>query len=732
MPSDDSPSLELSERIKGILSSAGGGIDRSGADAPSMIEAAARSLGATLARWSRNAGLAKLVGGVRQDMLTGPGEPVELSAHLGVSRQMGIPVRFLVGAEVAAEVVFEGGVDVHATIVAPGPGLYSVRVEVEGQKGELLAELVGQRSLHVASGRPIALVDSALVLPDPASGAPPSEETLEALRALAGSCFELAYFDFEAEDRYALIFGELERHALPPAAILVYASEERELRTLGLDFTTIFASTAIRRLRARGVPVTTILTERSIDWGRTQAVEVSVLSPLAALRRDRAGELTAEVAQAARLLAQRASSSRLDWYLDQTTGSRLVAGGSFRAELDNRRARERLFEAIDGATRTIHAQLYILRPCRFTDELIVRLILRARAGTRVRLMVDALYSEDEVLGRVNDALQSLRDEPGLEVLTLEPIATPEQVTVSRLKKRDHRKLFVVDGLTAFVSGRNASDEYYTGFDEIAIHDHTDHDRIPWLDAHVEVTGPLVQEVQATFLDTWRENGGSEIAPDAGVWPALEPTGSASGRLVVHHGFADTNGLAMYEAMFDAAERHAYIVNDFPFVPTIERAIRRMLARGVRVVLLTGSAATRRDDGTFFPAPLHRMLFEFMVKGKLEPLLQAGVEAYELVPPPAERIVARGGRIRPYVHAKVVSVDGRVTSVGSANLDATASYWESEANVVVQDQAFASGVEATLEGLIAGSARLDLESPYWKRELAQRAVVSTLWPGSLYS
>ncbi len=96
------------------------------------------------------------------------------------------------------------------------------------------------------------------------------------------------------------------------------------------------------------------------------------------------------------------------------------------------------------------------------------------------------------------------------------------------------------------------------------------------------------------------------------------------------------------------------------------------------------------------------------------------------------VVARGGRIRPYVHAKVVSVDGVVASIGSANLDGTASYWESEANVVVQDEEFARGVEATLQEFIDESYRLDLDSAYWKSERAQRAVVSTLWPGTFYS
>lgn len=189
---------------------------------------------------------------------------------------------------------------------------------------------------------------------------------------------------------------------------------------------------------------------------------------------------------------------------------------------------------------------------------------------------------------------------------------------------------------------------------------------------------------------------------------------------------------MYESMFDVAEDHVYIVNDFPIVPALERAILRLLTRGVTVKLLTGSATARRDDGSFFPAPLHRTLFEYMVKAKLEPLLQAGVEIYEFRPPPSALVVARGGRVRPYVHAKIVSVDGIAISVGSANLDATASFWESESNIVVEDAAFAGDVERRLQALIDDSVLLDPESEYWKRERAQRAVVTTLWPGSLYS
>jgi len=733
--SDPKAPEDLTERIRRIATTIAEEVDKrfiSSDQSPSMLEAAASSLGTTMERWGRNPGLRRILGGVQRDEVTSPGEPVELSATLGVSAKLGTVARFYVDDAVAAEVPIGSGAEVRAVIDAPGPGLHRVSVAICNDRGEVVTDLSGHRLLQVASGRPVVLVDAALVLPRPADQPISSVSPTEALRALIDEGFELVYFDIHVKNRDPSIHEALVTQRLPPGAILVYSAEEQELRSLGIDFVEMFASTAIRRLRAKGVPVTTILTERDEHPDESLAEQVSVMTPVTALKRALAGAFTVETERSAKLLGDRARSNPLDWRLDQTTDSKLVPGNSFHAELDNGEARRRLLAAFDESQSTIHIQFYMVQPSDFTEHMVVRLIQRARAGVKVRFMVDALYSDEEVLGRLNPSILSLKEEENIEVLAVNPIASRKQVDVSRLKKRDHRKLVIVDGRRAFVSGRNASNEYYMGFSEVPVHDNTRHERIPWLDAHVEVMGPLVRTVQETFMGTWHRQGGSRIPDDRNTMPELERAGSASGRLVVHRGLAETNGLAMYEAMFDVAEDHVYIVNDYPIVPALERAIYRLLAKEVTVKLLTGNAAARRDDGTFFPAPMHRTLFEYMVKAKLEPLLQAGVEVYEFVPPPSPMIVARGGRIRPYVHAKLVSVDGLVTSIGSANLDATASFWESEANIVVQDAEFARGVEATLQKLIDGSVELDPESEYWKRERAQRAVVATLWPGSLYS
>jgi phosphatidylserine/phosphatidylglycerophosphate/cardiolipin synthase-like enzyme len=729
---DEAPPRDLGERIRRIASSFAGEGDDTLASEGSILDAAARSLGATIERWGRYPSLRRFLGGVQRDDLTSQDEYVELSADLGVSAKLGTCVRFYVDEAVVGEVPISDGGEARTVLRAPEPGLYRVEAKICNDRGETISDLAGSRVLQVASGRPVVLVDAALILPRAFDASRPAESLATLLRALVDEGFELAYFDIHEKNRDALLNSEIRKQRLPPGAALTYSAEEEELRSLGVDFVKMFAKTAIRRLRAKGVPVTTILTQRDDDSAETRAERVSVVSPPTLSARLTKGELRIEEQQAAQLLRDRKRSNPLDWRLDQTTESRLVQGNAFHAELDNHQARLRLFDAIDHARSSIHVQLYIVRPSNFAEELIVRLIRRARDGVAVRFMVDALYSEQEVFGRINPLVLSLQGETNVEILAVSPIDARREMGISSLKKRDHRKLVILDGRRAFVSGRNASDEYYLGFDEVPVHDNTRHERIPWLDAHIEVSGPLVREVQRTFLQTWREHGGAPIPDQPEVLPALRRTGSAAGRLVVHRGLSDTNGLSMYESMFDVAEDHVYIVNDFPIVPALERAIYRMLSRGVTVKLLTGNATARRDDGSFFPAPLHRTLFEYMIKAKLEPLLQAGVEVYELVPPPSPMVVARGGRVRPYVHAKIVSVDGLAISIGSANLDATASFWESESNVVVQDAKFARSVEKQLQELIDGSIALDPESEYWKRERAQRAVVTTLWPGSLYS
>lgn len=687
---------------------------------PSISESVARQVAESLARWQGSASVRRFLGvPAGRDQIGAAGEPVWLEARVGPVVQRGAAgVRFaLEGRSLGTCPLTEsgaGGLEVRVS----EPGVHVVQLEPLTSTGASLGPpgVAGEVRLHVVSMAPLVGVDAALILePDPTPAG--------AVRELARNGVQVFYFDLDPADRAAEIRAAIADLELPEGAILTHPDSEEDIEPGNTDFSQVFGLTTVRRLRANGVPVVAGL--RSQAASATQAA-IPVLRPSDVTTE--AIDLLREDAEA--FERRRAQTDPLTWRLDEATSTRLVSGNAVTVEFDNRLARERLFALVDGAQRSIHLQTYIFNEGQVANALVVRLVRRARAGVKVRVTVDALYSGEQVLGRKNPLLESLSLEDNIEVVVGSPIGFGRTLDSIALKQRDHRKLLIVDGQTGFVTGRNISDTYYRGFDETPIHQHTAHEHIPWLDAHVEATGPIVDALDATFAGAWAEYGGrhyTDLDPSASP-----PTGACAARLVVHNGLVDANGMLQYEAMLDGARDHVYIVNDFPIVPSLASAMQRALARGVRLVLLTGNAVARRADGSFFPGPVYRELFDHMVKQRLEPLIRSGAEVYEFVAPPHPMIVPQGGVVRPYVHAKVMSCDGRAASVGSANLDATASYWEHEANLVVQDEAFTQDLERQIEAMLARAHAIDLESDYWKRDRAKRAIVAKLWPAVVYS
>jgi phosphatidylserine/phosphatidylglycerophosphate/cardiolipin synthase-like enzyme len=410
------------------------------------------------------------------------------------------------------------------------------------------------------------------------------------------------------------------------------------------------------------------------------------------------------------------------------TATTAAPGNAIDLELDNRAARAALFADLAAATSHIHLQFYILKPGRFAAELVELLRARGRAGVAVRLVVDALYGRHQALGRTNPVLAELIDQPGIEVVASDPITLGTGLDTVALKQRDHRKLAIIDGAIAYVTGRNGADEYYLGWDEVAIDDATPHDAIPWLDAHARVRGPLVAELERVFAANWRRNGGGPLP----ATPPARAIGDVTARVITHDGVDDARAMAAYDALFAGARRRLIVVNDFPVIADLALRLIAAAQRGVAVDIVTGSGLARRGDGTFFPGPRHREVFEYLVKHCYEALLAAGVRVWEVTAPPSPAHAATGGPIRPYVHAKVVVVDGAVASVGTANLDVTASHWEREVNLVIEDPAIAGALTSTLDDVIARAVRIDPDGPAWRREAARRALAARLWPDRLYS
>jgi phosphatidylserine/phosphatidylglycerophosphate/cardiolipin synthase-like enzyme len=409
--------------------------------------------------------------------------------------------------------------------------------------------------------------------------------------------------------------------------------------------------------------------------------------------------------------------------LDATTATRPIPGNRVEVELENATARAWLLSAIDASRLRVHVQAYMAADDAFGRQLEASLASAAARGVTVRVLVDSLHGLYGPVGPRNPLFERLAAVPGIELRAFRPIEGAP--SIEDLKQRDHRKLAVIDSSVALVGGRNLSHEYYTGFGEVSLSAETPWRVVPWLDAGARVRGPAVAAFEASFLEAWRGAGG---APFTITEPP--PAGSTSVRVVVHHGLRDAYTLEAYLAMIEAARSHVIAVNGFPLQLEIQHALLRALRRGVRVRTLFGNVMPRHGDEPFQGlGTAARVAATQLVHSRMDALVAAGGECYELALRDLPSWDPALGLVRPHVHAKAMSADGRVCAVGSANLDITAGYWENELLLVVEDEPITRAVEARFEALFTDSVRVDRGDPAWRRLADQRDWLR-YWPSLL--
>jgi len=463
------------------------------------------------------------------------------------------------------------------------------------------------------------------------------------------------------------------------------------------------------RMRAAGFPVVAIV---------YRGAEQPVAHGFAALPVD---EITAAVPMPSTPPGGRPMA--LAERLEATTATPVIAGNRVDIELDNVKARCWLLEGIAAATRRIHLQVYAAADDDVGRQVEAALTQAARRGVTVRVLVDSLHGRHGSLGVVNPLLARLGSQPGIELRVSQPISGLP--SLQELKQRDHRKLVVVDNRLALLGGRNLSHEYYSGFDEVPLTAQSMWREVPWLDAGARVEGPAVTALERGFLNAWTEQGGSafDVADTA-------PAGGTSARVVIHRGMRDAATLEAYLAIIETAQSQLHVVCGFPLILEIQHALLRALRRGVRVLTLFGRL-TPTHGGKPFEGPWAsaRTAATALVHSRMDALVAAGADGYQFTVLPRPAWAAQLGAVQSHVHAKAMSADGRVCAVGSANMDITGGYWESELLLVVEDASIAGAIEARVAELIADSVRVDRDDPQWQA-MARGRHWMRHWPGVL--
>ena len=323
-----------------------------------------------------------------------------------------------------------------------------------------------------------------------------------------------------------------------------------------------------------------------------------------------------------------------------------------RAELlaEDEQAFGKIEAALASAKRSIWAEYYIINNDETGWRFLDLLAERARAGVEVRLLYDAIGS-----GSINKPrLEAILKAGGrAEVfLPLNPLRRRWSVHL-----RNHRKLIVVDGQVGFTGGMNIGDEY------------SGRGRRKggkrFRDSHLELIGPAVGSLCATFAEDWTFATGEgltlpsvpEPRPGAKTVVAVVPSGPDQ-----EH---NANALVYFSAI-NSAERRCWLTSPYfiPDEPT-EQALCSAALRGVDVRIIV-------------PGHPDVPLVGWVARSFYPRLVHAGVRVFEYMP--------------EMLHGKTLVVDSELSIVGSANVDMRSFRLNFELGARVVDPAFARVLE----------------------------------------
>ena len=341
-----------------------------------------------------------------------------------------------------------------------------------------------------------------------------------------------------------------------------------------------------------------------------------------------------------------------------------------------------LFEAVESAEHTVDFLTYVYWRGRVGTELANLLAGRARAGVRVRVLLDGLGSRP-----IDRELVSLMEDSGVQVSWFRP---PHRLRPSEVNHRTHRKVLVVDEAVAFTGGVGISDNWLgdaRGPDE-------------WRDTHFRITGPAVDGLRSAFLDNWAETQPVLFEDGVDRFPTQPQPGNAVVQCIrgaSETGWSDV--ATLYRTLLQLAEREVRITTAY-FVPDADLAQRMCDAadRGVSVrVLLPGPHTDKR-------------FVQLAGEADYAPLLDHGVEIWNFQP--------------SMLHAKVMTVDGLVANIGSANLNARSVTWDEEINLVVLDRELVDDLNAQFDDDLQRSVRIE-RTRWRRRSIAQHALESVV-------
>ena len=357
-----------------------------------------------------------------------------------------------------------------------------------------------------------------------------------------------------------------------------------------------------------------------------------------------------------------------------------VAGNRLRLLAETDDGFDAMIDAIDAARDHVHVLFYIWIDDTSGRRVAAALCAAARRGVACRVIVDAIGSRRFTRSVAWRQMQA--DGVGL-VVAMPTGFSPLRALSRRLDLRNHRKIVLIDNEIGFTGSRNAADMAFSLKPKYA----------PWVDIWLSVEGPVVRQMQGVFLADWMSYTGRDLGEEMlDAVPAVDDPGLVAQVLATGPDRRAGNVSDCILAMLAVARKQVVITTPY-YVPTValDTAIQACARRGVAVTLI-------------LPARNDSLLVRGASEGFYFGLLRAGVQIL---------LFEQG-----LLHAKLVTVDGRVAMLGSGNLDRRSFELNYEMNLVVAGESFTGELDQRQQSYAARSrvlALAEVESwSFWRR------------------
>ncbi len=339
-----------------------------------------------------------------------------------------------------------------------------------------------------------------------------------------------------------------------------------------------------------------------------------------------------------------------------------------------------MLDAIGAAERTIDFLTFIYWSGGIGQRFADAFCEAADRGVRVRILVDSVGArlmDQDLVAQLEDSACILR--------RFRPVRRSRPWEVHH---RTHRKVMIVDEAVGFTGGVGIADQW--------LGDARNADE--WRDTHFEIRGPAVDGLRAAFLDNWHETDQDLFDPDVDRFPDQPTDGPSIVQVVRGTAETGTSDIAtLVSTLVQLAERRIRIATAY-FVPDDDTVNLLCDARdrGVEVqILLPGPHADKR-------------FVQLAGETQYAELLECGIEIWAYQP--------------SMLHAKIITVDGELATVGSANLNRRSTRHDDEVNLVVIDPEFVRRLDEHFEEDLARSEQVT-DWEWEQRSLAQRLVES---------